>query len=196
MRHASTQSRRAFVKGLGCTALVLTLLPADIASCAGSKVLVLYFSHTGNTKKLATMIHERAGGEILELKTVHPYPQKHDTVVDLAKKEQERGDRPALATVLPNLKDFDTIFLGFPNWWGTMPMALFTMLENNDFSGKTIIPFCTHGGSRLGRSVEDIKKLCPKARVLKGFAAFGTRVDAAKEEVEAWLYGLGIEKGK
>lgn len=192
----STYPRRAVLKGLVCCAAVLTTLPLVPAHAAGGKTLVLFFSHSGNTRKLAAMIHERVGGDMLELKTVDAYPQDYDTVVKQAKKEQEANARPALATQLPGLEGYGTVFLGYPNWWGTMPMPLFTLLEKHDFSGKSLIPFCTHGGSRLGRSVEDIRKRCPGANVLKGFAAFGNRVDEAGGDVDAWLHGLGISTAK
>jgi flavodoxin len=192
----SAYSRRAVLKGLVCSAAVLTTLPLVPAHAAGGKTLVLFFSHSGNTRKLAAMIHERVGGDMVELKTVDAYPQDYDTVVKQAKKEQEAKARPALATQLPGLEGYGTVFLGYPNWWGTMPMPLFTLLEKHDFSGKSLIPFCTHGGSRLGRSVEDIRKCCPGAKVLKGFAAFGNRVDEAGGDVDAWLHGLGISTAK
>ena len=185
-------SRRFVVKSLAFGATFLTMLPFLPVQAAGSKKLVLFFSHSGNTRKLATMIHERVGGDMVELTTVNAYPQDYDTVVTQAKQEQQDNIRPALSTKLPDLNAYNIIFLGYPNWWGTMPTALFTLLEKHDFSGKVIVPFCTHGGSRLGHSVDDIKKLCPKAKVLKGFSAFGNRVDEAKDNVDAWLHGLGI----
>lgn len=186
-------SRRQVLKYTVCGGALcaLSYLPFPVHA-AGSKTLVLFFSHSGNTRKLASMIHDRVGGDMVELKTVNAYTQNYDTLTKLAKKEQQTNARPALATELPNLGEYGTVFLGYPNWWGTMPMALFTLLDNYDFSGKTIIPFCTHGGSRLGRSVDDIKKLCPRAKVLKGFSAFGNRVDGVGNDVDAWLHGLGI----
>ena len=190
-------SRRQVLKYTVCGGALcaLSYLPFSVHA-AGNKTLVLFFSHSGNTRKLAAMIHDRVGGDMVELKTVNSYTQEYDALTKFAKKEQQANARPALATELPNLGEYGTVFLGYPNWWGTMPMALFTLLDNYDFSGKTIIPFCTHGGSRLGRRVDEIRKLCPKARVLKGFAAFGNRVDEAGKDVDAWLHGLGVAVGK
>ena len=185
-------SRRAVVKGLACGAAVLATLPLVTAQAAGGKPLVLFFSHSGNTRKLAAMIHVRVGGDMVEVKSVNAYPNDYDTVVRQAKRERQDRARPALATELTNLDEYGTIFLGYPNWWGTMPMPLFTLLEKYDFSGKAIAPFCTHGGSRLGRSVEDIRKLCPKARVLEGISVSGNRVGGAGRDVDAWLRRLGI----
>ncbi len=185
------RSRRFVLKGLACGTAMLMIFPYIPVHAAGRKTLVLFFSHSGNTRKLATMIHERVGGDMLEIKTINAYPQDYDTMVKRGKQEHQDNVRPALSTKLPNLDSYDIIFLGYPIWWGTMPMAMFTLLEQYDFSGKTIVPFCTHGGSRLGHSVDDIRKLCPKTKILKGYSAFGKRVDEAKDDVEAWLHGLG-----
>ena len=180
-------SRRELLKGF----LLVAFSPLTIMANP-SKTLIIFFSHTGHTKKLAHLIHSQVGGDLVELKTVEPYTLDHEELVKLAKIEQKQHKRPKLATKIPDLTQYHTIFLGYPNWWGTMPMALFTLLENYDFSLKTIIPFCTHGGSRFGDSVKDIKRLCPKSKVLKGFAAFGRKVDGVADEVEAWLKGLKI----
>jgi flavodoxin len=120
--------------------------PQAEASPSG-RPLIVFFSRTGRTRRLAAMIRERVGGDMAELKTVKPYPQDYDAAVSQAKKEQQAGARPALAAELPPLEGCGTVFLGYPNWWRTMPMALFTLLEKHRFSGKTIVPFCTHGGS-------------------------------------------------
>lgn len=193
-KHITSYSRRVVLKGLVGMALTVTAFPfTPYASfAAGHKTLIVYFSRTGNTRQLAEMIHKRIGGDMVELKIAKPYPQDYDAVTKQAKKEQQENARPAFVAELPPLDGYSTVFLGYPNWWGTMPMVLFTFLEKNDFSGKTIIPFCTHGGSRLGRSVDDIKALCPKATVRKGFSAFGNRVGEAAADVDAWLHGLGI----
>ncbi len=85
------------------------------------------------------------------------------------------------------MADYDIVYLGYPNWWGTMPMAVWTFLEAYDFSGKTIVPFCTHEGSRMGNSEQDIKKLCPEATVLKGLPIKGSDVEKADKNIEAWI---------
>ena len=162
------------------------------AGAASGRTLVVFYSLSGNTAAAAKIIQKNLNCDLFELKPVKPYPSNYNEAVDVAKKEQQANARPALATELPKLGEYGTVFLGYPNWWGTMPMALFTLLDNYDFTGKTIIPFCTHGGSSLGRSVDDIKNLCPKAKVLKGFSAFGNLVDGAGNDVDAWLHGLGI----
>ena len=194
MRH----SRRGFLKGIVCGTLAALVAPgifavrAHAAEARGGRVLILYFSHSGNTRRLAEMIHEGVGGEMIELKTVSPYPQDYDAVVDLARQEQREHARPALSTELPDLSGYDTVFIGYPNWWGTLPMPFFTLLETYRLDGKNIVPFCTHEGSRFGRSVDDLRKLCPGAHILDGFEVRGSRVSGAREDVAEWLSGLNL----
>lgn len=161
---------------------------------SNKKTLVAYFSHSGNTQVIANEIQEAVGGDIFQIKTVDPYPTDYNAVVDQAKKEQQDNYRPKLATKVENMDSYDVIFVGYPNWWGTMPMAVFTFLEEYNLSGKTIIPFCTHEGSGLGRSVTDIKKLCPQSTIEDGLAIRGKNVKNAKEDVSEWLRKLGMVK--
>lgn len=158
------------------------------------KILIAYFSKTGNTREIANQIHANVGGDMFEIKTVDPYPADYKATVDQAKREQENNYRPKLATVVQNMDSYDVIFLGYPNWWGTMPMAVFTFLEGYNFSGKTIIPFCTHEGSRLGRSVNDIHQLCPQAALLDGLAIQGSSAKNAQNDVATWLRQIGMIK--
>jgi flavodoxin len=158
------------------------------------KPLVAYFSWGGNTRIIAGYIHQDVGGDVLEIKTVKAYPPEYQATTNVAKQEQTVNARPALASNVNDLNSFDVIFLGFPNWCGTMPMALFTFLESSNLSGKTIIPFCTHGGSGFGRSVPDIRKLSPKSIVREGLAITTGRVGNAQSEVTAWLRRLGFVK--
>ena len=189
--HTPLLSRRHFVKLGGACALMggLPLLsPAgEVLAADRDSTLVVYFSRSGNTRKVAQLIHRQVGGDLVELKTLQPYPEDYDACVDQAKKEQEQQARPELATQIADMDRYRTIFVGYPNWWGTMPMALFTFFEKYDFSGTTIAPFCTHGGSRMGRSEDDIRRLCPKARVLRGLAVRGRSAASAGKDVEAWL---------
>jgi flavodoxin len=151
------------------------------------KILIAYFSHSGNTRSVADQIHKTVGGDIFEIKTVNQYPKEYRPTTEAAKREQEANARPALATQVNNLDSYDVIFLGYPIWWGTIPMALFTFLESYNFSGKTIIPFCTHGGSGLGRSIADITRLCPQSTVREGLAIRGGSVGSAQNDITAWL---------
>lgn len=161
---------------------------------SNKKILVAYFSHSGNTQVIANEIHETVGGDILQINTVDPYPTDYNTLVDQAKKEQQDNYRPKLATKVENMDSYDVIFVGYPNWWGTMPMAVFTFLEEYNLSGKTIIPFCTHEGSGLGRSITDIKKLCPQSTIEDGLAIRGKNVKNSKEDLSEWLRKLEMIK--
>lgn len=111
-------------------------------------VLIVYFSQTGNTETVANIIHDNVGGDIVKLETTEAYPSDYDELVDYAHQEQQEDARPELSTVIENIEQYDTIFLGYPNWWGDMPMAIYTFLDTYDLSGKTIAPFITHGGFR------------------------------------------------
>lgn len=173
-------------------AVLSNLSSAWAASSKGDNMLILYFSHSGNTRKVAEQIHGRVGGDMIELTTVTPYPRDYDAVVDQAQQEQQNNARPPIATEIPNLEKYDTIFIGFPNWWGTIPMPFFTLLEKYDVGSRTIIPFCTHEGSRFGRSEQDIKRLCPQARMLEGFEVRGSRAGGAQRNVDAWLRKIGL----
>ncbi len=157
-------------------------------------ILIVYFSHSGNTRVLAEQIRESVGGDLFPVVTAAPYPAEYDAVLSKARGEQKNNSRPALINRVVNMDAYDTVFVGYPNWWATMPMAMFTFLETYDFSGKKIAPFCTHGGSALGRSVRDIKELCPRAVVLEGLAIRSGSVGNAKKEVQAWLSRIGIKK--
>ena len=180
---------------------------------ADSKILILYFSRVGisepfdkvdavssaslpngNTIVIANDIKEATGGEMFQLITDEVYPADYDATTDLAKKEQNADARPTLKSQPENLAEYDIIFLGYPNWWGTIPMAYFTFLENNDLSGKTIIPFCTHEGSGLGNGPRDIAKLCPKSKIVDGLAVRGGSVTGAKPEVEKWIEKIGLHQ--
>jgi flavodoxin len=157
------------------------------------KVLVAYFSHTGHTRTIANQIHDIVGGDLYEIVSVAPYPTDYDTVVEQAKREQQAQVRPALKSKLKDAQSYDIIFVGYPNWWGSYPMPVATFLTENDFSGKTIIPFCTHEGSRLGRSVSDLKQMCPKSKVVEnGLAVRGRSVGTAQSDVAKWLKSLGF----
>ena len=121
----------------------------------------------GNTEIAAKMIQKHTGGDMFKIETVKDYPSDYHETTEVAKQELRQSARPELAGQMPNVADYSVIYLGYPNWWGTMPMAVFTFLEQYDYKGKFIIPFCTHEGSGMGRSEKDIRKICPGAVVLK-----------------------------
>ena len=144
----------------------------------------------GNMQYLAEFIGAETDGDLFQIITEKEYPTDYRDTTDLAAEEQENGERPALTSHVENMEQYDVIFLGYPNWWGTLPQAVVTFLEEYDFSGKTIIPYCSHGGSRLGSGPRDIAALCPNATLLDGLAVSGSSVSSAQKDVQDWLAGL------
>ncbi|MGD0817350.1 MAG: flavodoxin [Methanomassiliicoccales archaeon] len=173
---------------------------------SNSKSLIAYFSRKGNnyvggsivnlpignTEVIAKKIQELTGSDIFKIKTVRSYPEDYTETTNVAGEEKKENARPELTEKVDDMDSYDVIYLGYPNWWGTMPMALFTFLESYDFSGKTIVPYCTNEGSGMGSSERDIHKLCPNAKVLPGLAIRGGSVDGADGDVANWLGELDL----
>ena len=171
-----------------------------------AKILIAYFSRTGenyfggqirsitkgNTATVAEAAQRVTGGDLFEIRTVKEYPENYKACCDVAADEGKADARPELAGALPDIARYDTIVLGYPCWWGTMPQALFTFLEAADFSGKKILPFCTHEGSGMGRSEGDIRRLCPGATVARGLAVSGSACGNAEASVRKWLSANGL----
>lgn len=169
-------------------------------------ILVAYFSRAGNnyvngsivnlsvgnTEIAAKIIEQLTGGKLFKIEPKKKYSGDYTTCTDEAMAELRANARPELAENLSAIDDYSTIILGYPNYWGTMPMPVCTFLEQFDFSGKIVLPLCTHEGSGLGHSEKDIKKLCPGADVRKGLAIRGGNVMKAKVEIERWLKQEGI----
>lgn len=155
-------------------------------------VLIVYFSQTGNTETVANIIRDNVGGDIVKLETTEAYPSDYDELVDYAHQEQQEDARPELSTVIENIEQYDTIFLGYPNWWGDMPMAIYTFLDTYDLSGKTIAPFITHGGSGLSGTPENIQEEELNATVTEGLAIDGDEASDSSEDVVEWLNSLGF----
>lgn len=141
----------------------------------------------GNTEIAATKIREKVGADLFKINPVKPYSEDYDICTEEAQRELRANARPGLADKLASLTDYDTVILCYPNWWGTMPMPVWTFLELYDFTGKTILPLCTHEGSGMGKSEADIRKLCPGANVKKGLAIKGGKVEQADQIIEEWL---------
>jgi flavodoxin len=172
----------------------------------GKKCLIAYYSRkgqnyvsgrivdlkVGNTEVVANMIHKITGGDMFHIESVTAYPNDYTEATEVAKNELRAKARPKLTGHVENMGTYDVIFLGYPNWWGTMPMPVYTFLESHDFSGKTIVPFCTHEGSGMGHSEQDIAKACPKATVRKGIAIHGTNASSAGSDVSSWIDELSI----
>ena len=165
------------------------------------KFLITYFSRkgqnyvsgnlvelkVGNTEVVAKMIQKITGGDLFHIESITVYPKDYTETTEVAKKELRAKARPKLTEQVKDIEAYDVIFLGYPNWWGTMPMPVYTFLESYDFSGKTIAPFCTHEGSGMGHSEKDIAKTCHKASVLEGIAILGSSASSAYSEVSSWI---------
>lgn len=147
------------------------------------KVLVVYFSRTGTTKTVAKKIKKMTGGTLFRIQTKKKYPSSYDKMLNTAQKEQDEKVRPALKKRVKSMKKYDTILIGYPVWWGDAPMAIYSFLESYDLSGKTIIPFCTSGGTGIGDSVKNIKKVCKGAKVKTGLTANSV----SDKRIREWL---------
>ena len=184
----------AFLVFMGVSAQMNFAAEETMPLSETKKILIAYFSHSGNTREIANQIHKIVGGDIFEIQAAKPYPDDYDAVVKQARQELDSGYKPPLKTKIENIKSYDLIFIGYPNWCGTFPAPVKTFLSECDFSGKTIAPFCTHGSGGLGRSVTDISKLCPKSTLLDSFAILGSDVKTAQNEVSEWLRKIKITK--
>ena len=158
----------------------------------GKKVLVAYFSRSGNTKAIANYIKDLTGGDLFEIQTAKPYPADYHACTEVAKKEKNDNARPALKEKVKNMEEYDIIFIGFPNWWGTMPMPILTFLESYKLEGKIVIPFCTHGGGGEQSCFRDFVKNTSKATNKKGFITSGGAASSARPQVEKWLKEIDI----
>ena len=149
-------------------------------------VLVIYFSHTGTTKEVAAYLHELVGGDLVELIPVEAYPEGYSAALDPAKQEQRENARPAIKDPLESIDQYEVIYLGYPIWWGTVPMIVNTFLESYDFTGKTVIPFATSGGTGISQSVKDIRNEVPGAEVPDGLLV------RSNDAILPWLQELGL----
>lgn len=171
-------------------------LPEDVDpdgadAIAGASIVVNNGKIVGNTEYIANIIQQTIGGDLFEITTEKDYPLDHEPLVDEAKQEQQNSDRPALISHIGNLDEYDTIIIGYPNWWGDMPMPVFTFLEEYDFSGKTIIPYCPHGGSRFSNTVAEIAELQPNAVVSdNGFLVERNDVINCADDVIDWINSI------
>lgn len=140
----------------------------------------------GNTEIIAEMLHDLTDAELFKLEPMQEYAWDYNECIAQAQTDQQRDARPELKAYPKQMNEYDTVYLGFPNYWGTMPMCVFTFLEHFDFAGKTIKPFCTHEGSGFGNSISDIQRLCPAADVRPGFEVRGAQVEKAEKNLKKW----------
>lgn len=167
-------------------------LPDDVDVSASASIQPWNGALTGNTGVVADMIAQATGADLFSIRTVEQYPDTYDATLDQGQQEQSDGARPELATHLENLDSYDTIFLGFPNWWGDMPMAVYTFLDEVDLSGKTVIPFVTSGGSGFSNTISTIQQMEPQATVQEGLSIGASSATGAQQQVESWLSELGL----
>lgn len=169
------------------------------------KVLIVYLSRTGNTEAVAEIIHEEVGGDMAELELETPYPEDYDKIVAQVDRENETGYMPPLKTKIVSIREYDTVFVGFPTWDMQLPPPMKSFLHEYDLSGKTVVPFNTNGGYGLGSSLEQVKNLCPNSNILQAFstkgglerdgiylAIKGERREEARAEVVSWLRNIGM----
>lgn len=181
---------------LTLAALLATTGAAQAARDAQSgqdkpRILIAYFSQSGNTRLIAGDIQELVGGDLFEIKTVRRYGPDFEANVEQAREELRADARPELAAEVTNMADYDVVFVGFPNWVGTMPMAVFSFLERHDFKGKTVVPFCTHGTGGIGNAMSDLGKLNLGAKIRPHISFYRNDVRAARPLVAEWLRSLG-----
>ena len=171
-----------------------------------AKILTVYYSRTGenygkggiqnltvgNTARAAAYVQKAVGGDLFEVQPVREYDKDYYKCTEEAKAELREQARPALRAYPENFESYDVIFVGYPNWWGTMPMCMFTLLEHFDLSGKTVVPFCTNEGSGMGSSERDVKKYAPGAEVKKGLSVTGSRAANSKDSLQKWLSANGL----
>ena len=154
--------------------------------------LVVYFSWSGNTEAVAQEIQSQTGADLFEIVPQTPYTDNYNEMLDIASEEQNSNARPALTGGVENFEDYDVVYVGYPNWWNDMPMILYTFFDAYDFSGKTIIPFNTHGGSGFSNTISNIAALEPNAQVNEdGFSVSRNNVQEAEPDIIAWLHDLG-----
>ena len=140
----------------------------------------------GNTERVAEFIQEAVGGDLFEIRTVQEYSKDYYVCIEEAKQELRTQARPELVEYLESVDEYNTIFVGYPNWWGTCPMSVFSLLERLDLSGKKIVPFCTNEGSGMGSSERDLKKVCTGATLAKGLSIHGAEAAQSAAQVAAW----------
>jgi flavodoxin len=160
----------------------------------GGKVLIAYFSWGGNTKGIAEEIQRQTGADLFEITLVNPYSSDYNTVLDEAQRDQNAQARPEISGSVGNMEQYGTVFLGYPNWWASIPMPIASFLEEYDFSGKTIIPFCSHGGGRFGQSLTAIAKLAPDANMGEALSVHYSGGSSLVGDISGWLDQNGIAK--
>ncbi len=168
-----------------------TQAPLPETEAPGARALVVYFSWSGNTEAVAMELQRQTGADIFEILPAQPYTDDYNALLDIAQQEQRSDARPAISGSIDSLDGYDTIYLGYPNWWGDMPMIVYSFLDSYDLSGKRIAPFCTSGGSGLSGTVAMIQSMEPDATVLTGLHIGSSSANDPSGAVASWLADLG-----
>ena len=169
-------------------------LPDGVDASASASIQLLDGKITGNTGLVANYIQKATGGDLFSIRTVKAYSDDYNTVIEEGQAEKNNNEKPELSSHIDNLDDYNTVFIGFPNWWYGMPMVMYSFLDEYDFSGKTIVPFCTSGGSGFSDAISEIKEAEPNATVLDGLHISGSGASRSESEVSEWVNGLYLAK--
>lgn len=178
------------------TLLTLALMACFLTGCTKpQKVLVLYYSQTGTTQTVAEELQKQLGADIERIEAVVPYDGDFQATIERSGKERESGELPEINPIKANFADYDVIFIGYPIWFGTYAMPIATLVKENEFTGKTIVPFCTFGSGGLGSSVKNLKQALPNADIKQGYGIRQARIEAAPKEIERFLIENGFKEG-
>ncbi len=169
-----------------------TEFPENVDAVSSASLNLQNGELMGNTEVIASLIRQEVGGDMFRIETQKKYPADYDELVDYGRSEPNEDNRPVLSSHVENMDDYSVIFLGFPNWWFDMPMAVYSFLEEYDFNGKTIIPFCTHGGSRFSDTISTLRETLESSTVLDGFEVHGEKATEAHDNIAAWIKTLDI----
>lgn len=183
---------RGAVEAAGVTTDLVLSQDTVTKQTGGGNILIAYFSWGGNTRGIAEKIQEQTGGELFEITCATPYSTDYNTVLQQAQQDQHDQARPELSSHVDDMSRYDVIILGYPNWWASIPMPVASFLEEYDFSGKTILPFCSHGGGRFGQSLTAIAKLVPETEIREGLAVSYSGGSGLEADISEWLGKNGI----
>ena len=175
--------------------LLSIAMTAFVTTGFAQKKLVLYYSETGSTKAVAEELQKQVGADIEAIEAVTPYSGNFQETIQRSQRERESGETPALKPLKSKIADYDIIFLGYPIWFGTYAMPITTLVKENDFAGKTIVPFCTFGSGGLNTSTEALKQALPKATIMKGYGVRAARIAAAEKELDRFLIENTYKQG-
>jgi flavodoxin len=156
-------------------------------------ILIAYFSWSGNTRLIAKKINQIIESDLVEIKCVTPYSKHYNICIDEAKRDKLNQVKPEIKINIPDFELYNIIFLGYPNWWSSIPMPIASFLKKYDFTGKTITPFCSHGGGGLGQSISAIKKLVPHSKITEALSVYSSGSSSLHNDIQVWLSKAGIE---